>query len=87
MHIFTIVIVYTAHAHVNTFLDDAVYIAAAAQHGVFSDRMSEVESGQETEDGTGSTTTVGEEGKQCTVYNLMADTQQCIRIFRAASVG
>ena len=71
-----------------------------AQHGVFSDRdeilsglltkhfsMSEVESGQETEDGTGSTTTVGEGGKQCTVYNLMADTQQCIRIFRAASVG
>ena len=49
--------------------------------------MSEVESGQETEDGTGSTTTVGEGGKQCMVYNLMADTQQCIRIFRAASVG
>ena len=47
--------------------------------------MSEVESGQETEDGAGSTTTVGEGGKQCTVYNLMADTQQCIRIFRAAS--
>ena len=33
--------------------------------------MSEVESGQETEDGAESTTTVGEGGKQCTVYNLM----------------